>query len=166
MVKIASFLILGLIWTSCASAQVDIGSKIAPLTGLTHEGKTIQLSDFTEKGLVLVYFFPKADTPGCTKQACSLRDAYTKLQAKGVKIFGVSTDGVKDLKAFKEKYRLPFDFISDVNKSWAKAFDVSVTFGFASRQAFLLKEGKILWLDRSASTAEQAQDVLEVLSKH
>lgn len=146
-------------------AEVAVGSTIKPLEGINQENVKVKLSDSATKGYVLVYFFPKADTPGCTKQACSLRDSYAKLQDKGVKIFGVSTDSPEELKAFKKKYRLPFDFISDDKKEWAKEFDVPVTFGFASRQAFLLKEGKIVWLDRSASTSEQAQDVLKVLDK-
>jgi peroxiredoxin len=67
--------------------------------------------------------------------------------------------------AFKKKHRLPFTLISDSNKDMAKAFSVPVTLGFASRQAFLIVDGKIAWLDRHASTDKQAADVLEVLAK-
>lgn len=147
-----------------AHSKVEKGSAIKGLEGKNQEEQTIKLDDYKKEGHVLVYFFPKADTPGCTKQACSLRDSYEKLQKHGVKIFGVSTDSPKQLAAFKKKYKLPFDFISDPQEKWAKAFEVPVLVGFASRQAFLLKNGKVIWLDRSASTQEQAKDVLKALN--
>src|SRR5690606_16548896 len=159
----AHILTLGLLLSLMdAWADVKIGSSITGLSAFNQENTHVKLDEFTKKGLVLVYFFPKADTPGCTKQACSLRDAYPKLQNENVKIFGVSTDSPKELKAFQKKHRIPFDFISDNKKTWARAFEVPVTLGFASRQAFLLKAGKVVWMDRSASTSEQAQDVLAV----
>lgn len=151
--------------TFCSShskAELKVGDALPTLTGTNHENKMVETKNFN-KDYVLVYFYPKADTPGCTKQACSLRDSYAILTKKGVKIFGVSTDDVKAQKAFKEKYKLPFDLIADTDKAWANAFHVSVTMGFASRQAFLFKDGKLVWLDTSASTAEQAQDVLAFL---
>ena len=98
--------------------------------------------------MTLVYFFPKADTPGCTSQACSLRDSFAVLTKKNVMVLGVSTDDQDDLKAFKAKYKVPFDFISDKKREWAKAFDVSLTLGFASRQSFLIQDQKIIWLDK------------------
>ena len=143
---------------------VEVGSIAPVLSGTTDEGQTLDLGTLYKKGYTLVYFYPKADTPGCTKQACSLRDAYQKLQDKGVQILGVSTDSVEDQKAFKKKFSLPFTLIADEKKEWAKAFGVPVTLGLASRQAFLMKEGKVVWLDRTASTAEQANDVLNYLA--
>lgn len=146
-----------------SGAALEVGSPAPQVTGLTDEGKTLELKSVYEKGVTLVYFYPKADTPGCTKQACSLRDAYQELQSRGVQILGVSTDSVSDQKKFKEKFNLPFTLIADEKKEWAKAFGVPVTAGFASRQAFLMKAGKVVWLDRAASTAEQANDILKIL---
>jgi len=143
-------------------ADVRKGDIIPPIKGTNQEGKSVQLRDFSRKYL-LVYFYPKADTPGCTKQACSLRDSYAILQKKGVKILGVSTDTVESQKAFKEKFKLPFDLIADTEKVWTRAFGVDVTMGLASRQAFLFRDAKLVWLDRNASTEEQAHDVLEFL---
>lgn len=148
-----------------AGSELKIGDSAPTLEGKKETGETVKLKDFTQKGMVLVYFYPKADTPGCTAQACSLRDSYAVLQDKGVTIFGVSTDSVESQKKFKEKYRLPFALIADTEKTWAKGFGVSTTFGFTSRQAFLIRDDKIVWLDRSASTKEQAQDVLKFLEK-
>jgi peroxiredoxin Q/BCP len=144
--------------------EIKVGDPAPVLTGVTHSGESLELKSLTSKGKVLVYFYPKADTPGCTAQACSLRDSYVELQKKGVEILGVSTDGVEDLKKFRAKHRLPFFLISDKEKKWAQAFSVSTMFGFTSRQAFLIEDSKITWIDRTASTDKQAKDVLEVLN--
>jgi peroxiredoxin Q/BCP len=148
--------------------NITIGSDAPSVSGKNQEGKVVSLgssNDSVKSPLVLVYFYPKADTPGCTAQACSLRDAYLKLEKKGVKIFGVSTDSVEAQKKFKEKYKIPFDLISDSDSKIANAFEVPVRLGFAGRQAFLIHKGKVVWLDRTASTKEQAQDVLKVLDE-
>jgi peroxiredoxin Q/BCP len=114
---------------------------------------------------VVVYFYPKADTPGCTKQACSLRDAFATLTEKGVTVYGVSHDGVAAQKDFHKKYKLPFDLLADEKKELSKAFGVpSNQLGMASRQAFLIKDGKIVWRDLKASTDKQADDVLAALA--
>ncbi len=151
-----------LLFSNLAFAELKIGDPLPLLKGTNQENKTVELKTFNEK-YILVYFYPKADTPGCTKQACSLRDSYVILQKKGVKILGVSTDKPEDQKAFKEKYKLPFDLIADTDQKWAKAFNVSVTMGFASRQAFLFKDGMLVWFDTSAATDKQAEEVLDFL---
>jgi peroxiredoxin Q/BCP len=146
--------------SAVGSVKLEVGSPAPTLKGQTDGADWIELSKLYERGLVLVYFYPKADTPGCTAQACSLRDSYVELQKSGVEILGVSTDSVDDLKKFKSKHRLPFYLISDSEKAWAKAFGVPTTFGFTARQAFLIEKSKIVWMDRSASTDKQAEDVL------
>lgn len=143
--------------------ELVVGSSAPQVSGLDETGKNLSLSGLYQKGKVLVFFYPKADTPGCTAQACSLRDSYQKLQDKGVHVVGVSTDSVKDQLAFKKKHRLPYPLISDTDKSIANAFGVPVNGRFASRQAFLIADGKVVWLDREAKTAKQAEDVLKFL---
>ncbi|MEY4245567.1 MAG: hypothetical protein RLZZ245_3152, partial [Verrucomicrobiota bacterium] len=123
----------------------------------------VKLAEVGAAGYLLVYFYPKADTPGCTKQACSLRDSYVALTERGVKIYGVSMDKVKSQKAFKDKYKLPFDLLADADGTVVDAFGVPKTMGFSKRQAFLFKDGKLVWSDMSASTEEQAADVLKFL---
>lgn len=146
------------------AAELKVGDPAPSVSALNHDGQEVNLSEQYGAGYVMVYFYPKADTPGCTAQACSLRDSYEELsKKKGVKVFGVSTDSVKAQKAFKDKYNLPFTLLADTEKKVANAFGVSVTMGFTSRQAFLIKDGKVVWLDRKASTKEQAADVLKVL---
>lgn len=112
---------------------------------------------------MLVYFYPKADTPGCTAQACSLRDSYQKLTDAGLTVIGVSTDDQAQQQAFQEKYQLPFTLVSDPNGVVLEAFGVSKTVGMANREAFLIKDGQIVWHDDSASTDKQADDVLAQL---
>jgi len=155
-------LISVLVMFSLNAFALQIGAKMPAVTGVNQDGKTVKLEDF-RKDYTLVYFYPKADTPGCTKQACSIRDSFAMLQKKGVTVLGVSTDSVEAQKAFKKKYKLPFDLIADTAKTWANAFEVGLTMGFVTRQAFLYKNGELVWLDRTASTEEQAHDVLDFI---
>ena len=117
------------------------------------------------QGWTLVYFYPKADTPGCTKQACSLRDSYASLTGKGIRVYGVSTDDEKSQKAFQEKYKLPFTLLADKDKKVVTAFGVPATMGFAKRQAFLFRDGVLVWKDLEAATSEQAAEVLAAIQE-
>ncbi len=156
--------ISALIFATCASAEpIEIGAALPVVSQRNQEGEEVKLQDAGASGYLLVYFYPKADTPGCTKQACSLRDSYETLTEKGVKTYGVSMDKVEAQKAFQDKYKLPFDLLADSDGKVADAFGVPHTGGFAKRQAFLFKDGKLVWRDLSASTDQQAADVLKVL---
>ena len=93
-------------------------------TGYPEGGKTVSLGDFAGKNVVL-YFYPKDDTPGCTKQACGLRDAWVQLGKQAV-IFGVSVDDAKSHLAFIEKFSLPFPLLSDPDKKMVEAYGVWV----------------------------------------
>ena len=89
------------------------GAPAPQLTAKDQDGKAISFADVYSKGITLVYFYPKAETPGCTAEACSLRDAYEGLHAKGLQILGVSKDGVEAQKKFHENKKLPFTLIAD-----------------------------------------------------
>lgn len=156
------FSFLSLIGISEAST-LEVGGDAPRVKSVDQDGQEVDLGAAYDKGVTLVYFYPKADTPGCTKQACSLRDAYQAIQDKGIQVFGVSTDKPEAQKKFKEKYELPFTLLADYEKNVMKAFGMPETARRARRQAFLVKDGKIAWLDLKASTAEQAKDVLEVV---
>ena len=148
-----------------AAEPLAQGAALPAVESKNQDGATVKLSETGAKGYTLVYFYPKADTPGCTKQACSLRDSYEKLTEKGVKIYGVSMDTVAAQKAFKEKYKLPFELLADHDGKVVDAFGVPRTMGFAKRQAFLFKDGKLVWSDFNASTEKQAEDVLKFLGE-
>ena len=148
-----------------------VGAPAPVLTAVTEAGDQLDLGAVYPKGYTLVYFFPKADTPGCTAEGCSLRDAYQDLVDKGVTVIGVSTDDVPAQKAFKEKYHFPFTLIADHDQTVIKAFGVPTMTvpamgALAHRQSFLInREGKIVWRDLKASTKEQAADVLKALKE-
>lgn len=149
-----------------ANDKLKIGDPAPTSAARTDEGAPIDLIDVYKKNkYVLVYFFPKANTPGCTAQACSLRDSYKILHDKGVSIIGVSLDTVSDLAQFKKDQKLPFTLVADQDKDMVKAFGVDTFLGLAKRQAFLIRDGKLIWMDRSASTKEQAKDVLKIIEE-
>lgn len=151
-----------------SSQPLNIGDSGPRMNVPTHQGDTLTLDSQFYEGLVLFFFYPKADTPGCTRQACSLRDAYPQLLDAGVKILGVSFDSQTDQRLFAEKYELPYPLIPDPEGKIIQAFGVpqrtSADQAFASRQAFLLENGRIIWRDLSASTDAQAEDVLKFLN--
>lgn len=155
-------------FTKSNAESLKAGDAAPAITGVTETGAKLDLASIYKNGYTLVYFYPKADTPGCTKQGCSLRDAYAELTKKGVTVIGVSHDDVAAQKAFKEKYNLPFTLIADTDSTVVKAFGVPniPATSLATRQAYLVdKNGKIVWADYKASTEKQAQDVLAELSK-
>ena len=146
------------------NGKLSLGDPIPAVTAEDQDGNSVNLPEAGSSGYTLVYFYPKAMSRGCTAQACSLRDAYAELQTKGVKIFGVSLDTVDEQKKFQENERLPFVLLSDREKQVTSAFGVPLMAnGLATRQAYLFKDGKLVWLDTKASTDKQAQDVLAVL---
>ncbi|HKB90448.1 MAG TPA: peroxiredoxin [Opitutaceae bacterium] len=163
LIRFFTLLIVMSFFSFLRADPLAVGDKAPEVTAPTETGDKLAFADVYKKGYTLVYFFPKADTPGCTAQGCSLRDAYEDLQKQGVTVIGVSTDTVDAQKAFKEKYHFPFTLIADHDKVVVQAFGVPTNMGFAKRQAFLIKDGKVVWRDLSASTKEQANDVLKVL---
>ncbi|MGC6456052.1 MAG: peroxiredoxin [Coraliomargaritaceae bacterium] len=141
--------------------ELTIGSSAPAVLTTDHTGAPIELNKLLSNGKVVVFFYPKADTPGCTKQACSLRDGWTALQERGVNVVGVSSDRPKAQNKFKQKYELPYPLIADTDQAVAKAFGK----GRWSRQAYLFVDGTLVWRDLSASTGKQYEDVLAALGK-
>ncbi len=165
MKKFLLFLASFLPFAALQGEPLEIGAPAPAVEAIDQDGQKISLGDLYKEGLVLVYFYPKADTPGCTAQACSLRDDFAALKDRGVKVLGVSTDSVAAQKKFQQKYNLPFTLIADPEAKLVEKFGVPKRGEFASRQAFLIKDGKIVWRDLKASTAQQAADVLAALEK-
>ena len=102
---------------------MEIGSKAPVILGKDSNGNEIRLSDFSGKKLVL-YFYPKDSTPGCTSEACNLRDNYSELRRQGYEVVGVSVDSEKSHQRFIEKNNLPFPLISDTDKQLVEQFGV------------------------------------------
>jgi peroxiredoxin Q/BCP len=142
------------------------GAKAPTDEVLDQDGKPFDLAATYKKGLTLVYFYPKADTPGCTKQACSLRDEYADITKAGIQIIGVSMDKPEAQKAFKEKYKLPFPLLADHEGKIVNGFGVPMMrIGFSKRQSFLVKDGLIVWSDPDVSPATHTAKVLEAAAK-
>ena len=91
---------------------MELNKKVANFTLQTDEEKTVSLADYAGKPVIL-FFYPKADTPGCTIESCGFRDAFEKFQKAGIVVLGISRDTVKDQKKFKDKYGLPYDLLAD-----------------------------------------------------
>ena len=102
---------------------MNIGAKAPEILGINQDGKEIRLSDYQGKKLVL-YFYPKDNTSGCTAEACSLRDNYTELRKQGYEVIGVSVDNEKSHQKFIEKHELPFTLIADTDKKLVEAMGV------------------------------------------
>lgn len=146
---------------------VTIGKKAPDFKGADQNGNSISLKDFKGKKLVL-YFYPKDDTPGCTAQACNLRDNYSELIAQGFAVVGVSVDSVKKHKKFEEKYELPFSLIADEDHSIVEAYGVwgekkfmGKTYMGTTRTTFLIDEtGKIKGIIEKPDTKNHAAEVM------
>src|SRR5881409_4421448 len=106
-----------------AVSRLEVGRQAPDFTALTTTGQTIHLSDYRGKKVVL-YFYPKDDTPGCTVESCGLRDQYQKIRELGAEVLGVSVDSVESHQKFTEKFHLPFQLLADTDKSITKAYGV------------------------------------------
>lgn len=103
--------------------MLQVGDTLPQFVGVNQDGKTVNSDDFKGKKLI-IYFYPKASTPGCTAEACNLRDNYSLLEKDGYRLLGVSADSVKRQKNFSEKNSLPFDVIADENHNIINQFGV------------------------------------------
>lgn len=129
---------------------MKVGDKAPEILGINQDGKEVKLSDFKGKKLIL-YFYPKDSTPGCTAEACSLRDSYDALQAAGYEVLGVSKDSVKSHKNFIAKQSLPFQLISDTETKlnqefgvWAEKKMAGRTYMGTLRTTFIINEDGII----------------------
>lgn len=139
-----------------------VGTQAPTFTVKDTNGNTVSLSDFAGKTVVL-YFYPKDDTPGCTKQACSFRDAKQTYDNKDVVILGVSVDDEQSHQQFTEKYGLNFPLLADTQQTLVKAYDVDGG-GYAKRVTYVIDgSGKIVHVDSSVNTTTHASDVLSAL---
>jgi peroxiredoxin Q/BCP len=154
-----------------AVTVLNIGDQIPEILGIDQDGKTIKASDYKGKKLVL-YFYPKDNTPGCTAEACSFRDNFHDLRKKGYEILGVSVDDEKSHKKFIEKNQLPFPLIADTARSLAEIFGVWGEKTFMGRKymgiyrtTFIIDEtGAIekIITPKEIKTKEHAQQILNL----
>ena len=152
--------------------MVKEGNKAPDFTANDQNGNKVKLSDLRGQKVVL-YFYPKDDTPGCTKQACSLRDSYDVFTEKGIKVLGVSIDDEKSHQKFISKYSLPFDLIADTDKKivekygvWGEKSMYGKTYMGTLRKTFLIDEdGKIVKIFDKVKVSEHADEVLKAFGE-
>jgi len=148
------------------SNVLNMGDKAPDFVAETYGGDTVKLSDFYKKGTVALYFYPKDNTPGCTKEACSLRDGMADLKSLGIQVLGVSTDGVKAHENFRDKYGLNFPLISDKSKAIIKSYGIKSPFGTAKRETFLINnKGKIVYIWTKVNTNKHAEEIQEKVNE-
>ena len=140
-----------------------VGTVAPDFTVKDTNGNTVKLSQFKGKTVVL-YFYPKDDTPGCTKQAQSFRDSYSEYQGKEMVVLGVSRDDEASHKAFTEKYGLPFQLLADTDGAITKAYDVDGG-GYAKRVTYIIdSDGKISQVMDKINTEAHAKDILATIA--
>ncbi len=151
---------------------LSIGDKIPEQLGLNQNGEEVKASQFSGNKLV-IYFYPKDSTPGCTAQACNLRDNYERLLSQGYKVLGVSVDSQKTHQKFIEKHALPFPLIADTEKTLVETFGVWGEKTLAGRKymgifrtTFVVNEEGIITeiiAPKSVKTKEHAEQILNIL---
>lgn len=149
--------------------KIKVGSSIPGFSLPDQDGKTVNINDFIGKSNLVIYFYPKDDTPGCTREACSFRDQFEVFRDSGAEVFGISSDSVEKHKQFAEKHRLPFRLLSDVNKRVRKLFGVpgDMLGLIPGRVTYIVdKQGKVQHIFNSQFNAEKhVSEALEVLKK-
>jgi len=147
--------------------KVKVGDAAPDFEGPTSDGNRVGLKDFIGKKNVVLYFYPKDDTPGCTKEACSFRDNLQSLKRKEAEVVGVSLDSVESHKKFSEKYHLPFPLISDKEKRIANAYGVLKETGTSTnRVTFLIdKKGRVAKVFQKVDVTKHIDEVMEALKE-
>ena len=146
------------------SSELKIGDGAPDFTLFDHNGEEQTLSDYFGKKLV-VYFYPKDDTPGCRKEACSIRDNFSLFEENDIIVFGISYDSPSSHKKFAEKYDLPFTLLSDNDKEVAKLYK-SDGFLMAKRNTFLIDtDGKIFKIYKNVDVTTHTENILSDFSK-
>jgi peroxiredoxin Q/BCP len=145
--------------------KVKEGDTAPDFDGPTSDGSRLGLKNFLGKRNVVLYFYPKDDTPGCTKEACSFRDNLDSIRRMGAEIIGVSLDSVESHRKFASKYNLPFPLISDKEKRIAQAYGVLKDTGTsASRVTFIIdKAGKVAKVFPKVDVTKHTEEVVAAL---
>jgi peroxiredoxin Q/BCP len=167
---IALLVFAGLLWLRASQAgDVPLAGKPAPAFQLPDQnGKTHALSEYQGRWVVL-YFYPKDDTPGCTQEACAFRDDLHKLTALGAQVIGVSVDDTGSHAEFAKKYHLPFPLLADKGGKTAEQYGALLNLGlvkFARRYTFLIDpQGKIAKPYLKVDTSRHSQEIIDDLTR-
>lgn len=163
--KLTTMILGGILMASAANAAPQVGDKAPDVSAPLSDGTTFHLHDWLARAPIVLYFYPKDDTPGCTTEACGLRDDITAYRGLKATVVGSSYDSVESHKKFIAKYNLPFPLIADTDKSVAKAFGVG-EFLYSKRSTFIIgKDGRILYANPKVDPKTHSQEVRDALAK-
>ncbi len=145
---------------AAAAGELAVGKPPPDFTATAHDGTAIKLSALKGKPVVL-YFYPRDETPGCTKEACAFRDAWRDLEKKGVVLVGLSTDSLDSHRAFAAHHKLPFHLVSDEGGAIANSFGVPNRLGFLGRQTFVVgADGNVKAIHRDVDVTTHAAQIV------
>jgi peroxiredoxin Q/BCP len=148
--------------------SIRVGEAAPDFTLPKQDGSPLKLSELLQKGAVVLYFYPKDDTPGCTLEACSFRDAYEDFKDAGAEVVGISSDSADAHKAFTDKHRLPFTLVSDEGGRVRKLYGVKSTLGLIpGRVTYVIDSKGIIRhvFDSQLNPAKHVREALEVLAR-
>ena len=162
-------LLLASLFVSAATAFADMpkaGDTAPPFEGKDQDGKTVKLADFTGKKIVLLYFYPKDFTGGCTKEACGFRDRMGDLQTNNVAVIGVSFDSAESHKKFADEYKLNFSLLADTEGKIIAAYDAKMTLmKMSKRVSFLIgTDGKIIHVTDAMGAQAHFDEMKEAIA--
>jgi peroxiredoxin Q/BCP len=147
------------------AAQLQVGDQAPDFALPDEQGNVVRLSDFRGKKRVVVYFYPKDDTPGCTTQACNFRDAYPQIEERNAVVLGISPDSGASHQEFKTKYDLPFTLLVDADHAVADAYGAwNAEMGWPTRSQFVVdKQGHLVDVRVGVKATESLQFALDYL---
>jgi len=169
IIILIGFIGIGLISANkfMAKTEIKVGDKLPAFTLKDQHGKDFTATDYVGKKALVIYFYPKDDTPGCTKEACAFRDEFEVFTDLNALVIGISSDDVASHKKFAEKYKLPFTLLADTKKEVRKLFGVPKFMGaIAGRVTYIFnKKGEVIYIFNSMRKAvkhiEEAKKILE-----
>ena len=170
VVQLVAAVTLGLLMASISSsfgAEIPkVGDKAPDFSVAASNGTTVHLKDYAGKGNIVLYFYPKDDTPGCTKEACGIRDTFDEFKGLNAIVFGVSFDSADSHKKFIAKYKLPFVLLADTDKKVAQAYGVAgANSPVASRVTFVIdKQGKVAYVNPKVNPATNSAELRTALA--
>lgn len=165
MKNIILLLLVSILFITCGgdAKNLIIGDEAPDFTLQDSDNNSYTLSDFEGKSPVVIYFYPKANTSGCTKQACGIRDDYSKFKENRIIIFGISVDSKESIKEFINDNQLNFPLLSDSDKKVAEAYGVLNNVGVASRVTFIVdKSGSLANIIRDVDIEQHSKQVLNL----
>lgn len=161
------FAILFSVFKSSAQSPIEVGDKVPSFTLMDQFNEPFDIDEYVGKMAMVIYFYPKDDTPGCTKEACSFRDAYEAFTDREIKVIGISGDDVESHSNFAKKYNLPFTLLADINNEVRNAFGVkgNVLGLIPGRVTYVVdKEGKVIFMyDSQFKASKHIEEALKAI---